>query len=75
MQSLACGDDCELEEKMQQRVEFSLRAVGKLVATFDTLNDKNALVAQLVAQLAGRAQADASIKLETTGWLTVVCSQ
>lgn len=51
MASLAVGDDAELEDRMAQRVEFSLRAIAKLVAAFDAMQGRNTKVQQLVNQL------------------------
>ncbi|MCP9258125.1 hypothetical protein DINM_001436 [Dirofilaria immitis] len=46
---LAHWDDGETEEKLKQRVEFSRRAISKLIQVFDHITQRNGKIAEMIA--------------------------
>ncbi|OZC06205.1 hypothetical protein X798_06813 [Onchocerca flexuosa] len=46
---LAHWDDEETEEKLKQRVEFSRRAISKLIQVFDHITQRNEKIAEMIA--------------------------
>ena len=57
---LSQWDNEEVDRKLVQRVEFSRRAITKLVQAFDRLTQRNETISKLINELGGRKEGNST---------------